>query len=81
MAASDSVSYRKLHQRTINDAYVISRTDDTLHLLAGAKYFSTLDLKSGLDETHHSETHIIKTTEIKQEKMMHENKTDSKDGT
>ena len=41
------IDYRKLTHRTINDAYTISRIDDTLHLLAGAKYFSTLDLKSG----------------------------------
>ncbi|MCG8034843.1 MAG: DDE-type integrase/transposase/recombinase, partial [Candidatus Thiodiazotropha taylori] len=41
------IDYRKLNQRTIKDAYAIPRIDDTLHLLAGAKYFSTLDLKSG----------------------------------
>ena len=31
----------------IKDAYAIPRIDDTLHLLAGAKYFTKLDLKSG----------------------------------
>ena len=41
------IDYRKLNQRTIKDAYAIPRIDDTMHLLAGAKYFSTLDLKSG----------------------------------
>ena len=41
------IDYRKLNQHTIKDAYPIPRVDDTLHLLAGAKYFSTLDLKSG----------------------------------
>ena len=41
------IDYRKLNQRTIKDAYAIPRIDDTLHLLAGSKYFSTLDLKSG----------------------------------
>ena len=41
------IDYRKLNQRTVKDAYAIPRIDDTLHLLAGAKYFSTLDLKSG----------------------------------
>ena len=41
------IDYRKLNQRTIKDAQAIPRVDDTLHLLAGSKYFSTLDLKSG----------------------------------
>ena len=41
------IDYRKLNQRTIKDAYAIPRIDDTLHLLAGAKYFTTLDFKSG----------------------------------
>ena len=41
------IDYRKLNQRTIKDARVIPRIDDTSHLLAGSKYFSTLDLKSG----------------------------------
>ena len=41
------IDYRKLSQRTIKDAYAIPRIDDTLHLLVGAKYFLTLDLKSG----------------------------------
>ena len=41
------IDYRKLHQRTRHDAYVIPRIDDNLHLLAGAKYVSTLDLKTG----------------------------------
>ena len=41
------IDYRKLNQQTVKDAYAIPRIDDTLHLLAGAKYFSTLDLKSG----------------------------------
>ena len=41
------IDYRKLNLRTIKDAYAIPRIDDTLHLLAGAKYFTKLDLKSG----------------------------------
>ena len=41
------IDFRKLNQRTTKDAYAILRIDDTLHLLAGAKYFSKLDLKSG----------------------------------
>ena len=36
------IDYRKLNSRTVSDAYAIPRIDDTLHLLAGAKYFSKL---------------------------------------
>ena len=41
------MDFRKLNSRTVTDAYAIPRVDDTLHLLAGAKYFSKLDLRSG----------------------------------
>ena len=41
------VDFRKLNSRTIQDAYAIPRIEDSLHLLAGAKYFSKLDLRSG----------------------------------
>ena len=41
------IDYRKLNSRTRKDAQAIPRIDDTLHLLAGAKYFSKLDLKAG----------------------------------
>ena len=41
------VDYRQLNQRTIKDAYAIPRMEDTLDLLHGKKWFSTLDLKAG----------------------------------
>ena len=41
------VDFRKLNNRTIKDAYTIPRTEETLHLLACAKYFTKLDLRSG----------------------------------
>ena len=41
------VDYRKLNNRTIKDAQAIQRIEDTLHLLAGSKYFTKLDLRSG----------------------------------
>lgn len=41
------IDYRKLNLRTIKDAYAIPRIEDSLHLLAGSRFFSTLDLKAG----------------------------------
>lgn len=41
------VDFRQLNNRTVKDAYAIPRMDDTLDLLHGKKWFSTLDLKSG----------------------------------
>ena len=41
------VGFHKLNNKTVNDAYAIPRIEESLHLLAGAKYFSKLDLRSG----------------------------------
>ena len=41
------VNYRRLNSVTRKDSYPIPRVDDALDALAGAKYFSTLDLHSG----------------------------------
>lgn len=41
------VDFRKLNNRTVKDAYAIPRIEDSLHLLAGSKFFSKLDLRSG----------------------------------
>ena len=41
------VDYRKLNQVTVKDSYPLPRIDDSLDALAGAKWFSTLDLSSG----------------------------------
>ena len=40
------VDFRNLNNKTIKDAYAIPRPEETLHLLAGAKYFTKLDLSS-----------------------------------
>ena len=41
------IDFRKLNERTIKDAHSLPRIDEALDSLAGAKYFSCLDLKSG----------------------------------
>lgn len=41
------VDYRKVNAITRKDAYPIPRVDDTLDILSGSTWFSTIDLKSG----------------------------------
>ena len=41
------VHYRRLNLTTVKDAYPLPRIDDTLDMLVGKKWFSTLDLASG----------------------------------
>lgn len=41
------IDYRKINDVTVKDSYPIPRIDTTLDALSGAKWFSTIDLKSG----------------------------------
>lgn len=55
------IDYRKLNSITQKDAYNIPKIDETLHLLAGSKYFSKLDLKSGYWQVELNESDKEKT--------------------
>ena len=55
------IDFRKLNDVTIKDAHPLPRIDDTLEALKGAKYFSTLDLKSGYWQVPIKEEHRWKT--------------------
>ena len=41
------VDYRRLNLATVKEAYPLPRIDDMLDMLAGKRWFSTLDLASG----------------------------------
>lgn len=54
------VDYRALNDVTVKDSYPLPRIDDTLDALVGARWFSTLDLKSGY--------HQVKMADVDKEK-------------
>ena len=41
------IDFRKLNARTVKDAYPLPRIDEAIEHLAGSKWFSAIDLKSG----------------------------------
>lgn len=55
------VDYRKLNAVTNPDAFPLTRVQDCLDAVAGAKYFSTFDLTSGYHQVPMEESSIPKT--------------------
>ena len=55
------VDYHRLNNATVKDADPLPRIDDTLDMLAGKQWFSTLDLASGYWQVSLSQEARIKT--------------------
>ena len=55
------IDYRQLNDATIKDTYPLPRIDDTLDMLAGKQWFSTLDLASGYWQVSLSQEARVKT--------------------
>ncbi|KAL3967235.1 hypothetical protein ACER0C_029268 [Sarotherodon galilaeus] len=55
------IDYRKLNLQTIKDAYALPRLEDTFSALAGSKWFTVLDLKSGYYQIEMEEKDKAKT--------------------
>ena len=53
--------YRRINQRTIKDAYALPRIEEIFDCLHGARYFSTIDMKSGYNQIEVEEEHKERT--------------------
>ena len=51
------VDYRILNQKTVKDSYALPRMEEIFDSLNGAKYFSTVDMKSGYHQVEVEEKH------------------------
>lgn len=50
-----------LNERTVNDSFALPRMKEIFDCLHGAKYFSTLDMKSGYHQVELEEAHKERT--------------------
>uniref|UniRef100_A0A8C6PS61 ribonuclease H n=1 Tax=Nothobranchius furzeri TaxID=105023 RepID=A0A8C6PS61_NOTFU len=55
------IDYRKLNLQTIKDAYALPKLEDTFSALAGSRWFTVLDLKSGYYQIEMEEKDKAKT--------------------
>ena len=53
--------YRTLNNKTVKDAYALPRIDEIFDCLNGAKYFSSIDMKSGYHQIEVEENHNERT--------------------
>lgn len=51
------IDYRRLNQRTVRDSHALPRPDDIFDRLHGAKWFSTLHMKSGYHQVELEDDH------------------------
>ena len=58
------VDFRALNAHTVRDVYPLPRITDTLHLLGGKRYFTSLDLLSGFFQIPLTEEAKLKTAFI-----------------
>lgn len=56
------IDYRNLNLQTVRDAYPLPNLEESLSALAGSKWFTVLDLKSGYYQTEMDEADKAKTT-------------------
>ena len=55
------VDFRQLNAKTNKDSYALPRIEELLDALAGSKYFTVLDLKSGYHQVEIVEEHKERT--------------------
>nr|KAG5712759.1 hypothetical protein BaRGS_029814 [Batillaria attramentaria] len=55
------IDFRQLNTRTIKDSYALPRIEEMLDTLAGSKFFSVLDMKSGYHQIEIKEEHKERT--------------------
>jgi hypothetical protein len=56
------VDYRKLNEHTVKDSYALPRIEEVLDSLHGARYFTTIDMKSGYYQVEMEESHKERTS-------------------
>ena len=55
------VDYRMLNNKTVKDAYALPRIEEVFDCLRGAKFFSSIDMKSGYHQVEMEERHKERT--------------------
>nr|ATA66765.1 Pol [Haliotis discus hannai] len=55
------IDFRSLNRRTVKDAYALPRIEDIFDRLAGSKFFTVLDMKSGYHQIEVDEQHKART--------------------